>query len=582
MANPLLLLLNDSATRRRRRRLPVPVPSEMPSTDAIFVMLRRLRMPLTVLVVILTISVIGLTLIPNADGTHLSPFDALYFMTYTAATIGYTEIVDFTTPQRMWVTFCIYLSVVGWAYAIGTSLNLLQNATVREAFATHRFAAGVKRIREEFVIVVGYGKAGRQVVLELDAHGRRVVVIDKDEDAIDRLGTESLFADVPGLAANGAISGVLGLAGMGSANCAAVLALTDNDDDNLAIVMAGSLLRPDVPVIARCDDRLTADRMREFDAGAVIQPSDKFGEYLILAMERPSTYRLITSLMSDDNSKDPQRPPVPADGRWVVVGDNEFAREVAADLQQESLPVDIVEPRTEHPDVEEAVGFIAGTENDTLNLALAEQARRDDDDLFIAVRQSTHSHRALLQALQIDAVFSPTDLVANEALARVVTPVMWQFVEHALAQDDEWSHRLLQRIVEHCGETTPERRLIRLDRRDAPAADRWMQHSPLVVGDLDRHPDDRDDSLRLTTLLIIRDDDAIYAPDDDAALRRGDRVLIAGTRQSLDELFQTLDYDSVVEYVATGHQVPDGWLWRRLTRARARSDVHAERRRASG
>ena len=54
-------------------------------------------------------------------------FDAVYVMSYTATTIGYGEIPQpFTGAQRLWVMATIYLSVVGWAYAIGSLLTLLR------------------------------------------------------------------------------------------------------------------------------------------------------------------------------------------------------------------------------------------------------------------------------------------------------------------------------------------------------------------------------------------------------------------------------------------------------------------------
>ena len=120
------------------------------------------------------------------------------------------------------------------------------------------------------------------------------------------------------------------------------------------------------------------------------------------------------------------------------------------------------------------------------------------------------------------------------------------------------------------------RRAFTLDRSGAPAAVRWMQHSPLTVGDLGKHPEDRDSPLGAVVLMIIRSNERIFAPEDEVALKRNDRLLVAGTRRALDEQCQILDYDSAVEYVSTGRSVPDGWLWRRLTRSRGRSDARTE------
>ena len=67
-------------------------------------------------------------------------FDAFYFMSYTATTIGFGELPwPFTTAQRLWVTFSIYLSVIGWAYAIGSLLTLLQDHAFRHAVALQRY-----------------------------------------------------------------------------------------------------------------------------------------------------------------------------------------------------------------------------------------------------------------------------------------------------------------------------------------------------------------------------------------------------------------------------------------------------------
>ena len=55
-----------------------------------------MRAPLITLIVILSVSVVGLTLIPGVDlegrPAFISLFQAFYFMSYTAATIGFGEL----------------------------------------------------------------------------------------------------------------------------------------------------------------------------------------------------------------------------------------------------------------------------------------------------------------------------------------------------------------------------------------------------------------------------------------------------------------------------------------------------------
>ena len=130
-------------------------------------------------------------------------FDAFYVMSYTASTIGFGEIpYPFTYNQRMWLTVSIYLTVMGWAYAIGSLLALLQERGFRQALALQHFTRKVERMREPFLLIVGYGRTGELLARSLDALGRRFVVIDRDDARIDDLELDSYHADVPGLVAD--------------------------------------------------------------------------------------------------------------------------------------------------------------------------------------------------------------------------------------------------------------------------------------------------------------------------------------------------------------------------------------------
>ncbi|AKT51017.1 NAD-binding protein [Arsenicicoccus sp. oral taxon 190] len=569
MTNPLLLFFARPSTRQqgvRRPRERVRVPTEVPSTDAIFLVLRRMRTPLVVLVGIFSLSVLGLSVIPGRDGQRMSPFDAFYFISYTATTIGFGEIVPFTSVQRLWVTFSIYSTVVGWAYAIGTLLALFQDAAFREAVATQRFRRRVLRIKEPFFIVAGYGQSGRAVCAELDEAGRRMVVIDSAKDRVDKLSSDQLTADVPGIDADASLPGVLGLAGLGLPNCEGAIALTDDDTVNLAVVMAVDLLRPELPVLARCHSRHMEERMHDFSAAAVINPSDRFGGYLLLAMQRPTTFHLVSWLMSSAGMPLQARREDKHDGRWVVAAEGHFREEICHDLSRAGQEVEWVDPHEGYPDLTGATGFIAGSDSDTLNLAMAEHARLVDPEIFVVVRQHSVERRALVRALDVDSVYTPSDLVASEVLARVVTPTFWTFVEHALGQDEEWAQVALDRLTGRCGRKAPERDLVSVDRHNAPALTRWVRHHDFTLRDLVRDPEDRERLLPVVPLVVLRDGVAHHLPDDDMLLEPGDQVLVAGRAGGLAAMTPALLQETVVEYVATGREVPATLIGRLVSR----------------
>src|SRR5215218_88994 len=222
MGNPLLVfwknLFEPETDDRRVRRATfrVAAHSAAQASATIFLIMRRMRVPLIVLIVIFSVSVLGLTLIPgqDADGNpwRMGIFDAFYVMSYTATTIGFGEIpYPFTYGQRLWVTVAIYLTVIGWAYAIGSLLAMLQDRAFRQALALQQFRRKVARLREPFLVIAGYGRTGDLLGHAFDALGRRVVVLDHSAERIDDLELDSYRADVPGLVGDVRDPGHLGI-----------------------------------------------------------------------------------------------------------------------------------------------------------------------------------------------------------------------------------------------------------------------------------------------------------------------------------------------------------------------------------
>src|SRR3712207_9355557 len=95
----------DEERRMRRATLRAAAASAAQASATIFLVFRRMRAPLIVLIVIFAVSVLGLTLIPGQDAEgrpwRMGIFDAFYVMSYTASTIGFGEIpYPFTYGQR--------------------------------------------------------------------------------------------------------------------------------------------------------------------------------------------------------------------------------------------------------------------------------------------------------------------------------------------------------------------------------------------------------------------------------------------------------------------------------------------------
>jgi voltage-gated potassium channel len=581
----------DRGPERRRIRRRHPLVTGVRASATVFVILRRMRAPLIILIIIFAVSVLGLTLIPgqDADGQpwRMGFFDAFYFMSYTATTIGFGELPNpFSGAQRLWVMGSIYLTVIGWAYAISALLALLQDRAFRQALALQHFTRKVGRLREPFLLIAGYGQTGESLGRSFDTLGRRFTVVDIADARIDALESNTHRADVPGLVGDARDPHNLEIAGLGHAWCEGVLALTDDDEANLAVTMAAALRRPELPVVTRTISPVVAGRMRAFGDPTVINPFDRFGDHLRLALRSPDAHRLMSWLENGPGAPLPPRTSAPAPGRWVVCGYGRFGRHFTADLRSEGLEVTSVDQQRREPDddpatitgdasdpdvmaladLRSAVGFVAGTDNDTTNMSLVAEARGINPDLFVAARQNQPGNAPLFAAMRVDALLVPTDVVAHDAYAQLSTPLLWRFLLDLRGQDDEWAARVITRLTRACGRRLEELWKVRLTDAEAPALRPWLAGGRLHLGDLLRDPADREQQLPLVPLMVLRDGECTLTPDDGFVLSAGDELLLAGRPAARRQLETTLVVDTLPEYLVTGRRVPASWLWRRLTR----------------
>ena len=600
MSNPLLVFLELLGRREPVRKIPELADLEpQQASSAIFVVMRRMRAPLITLIVIFSISVVGLSLIPGVDDqgrrAYVGLFDSFYFVSYTATTIGFGELPwPFTPAQRLWVTFTIYASVIGWAYAIGSLLTLLQDRAFQQAVALQGFTRKVGRLREPFFLVAGFGRAGEILAHDFDALGQQLVVLDSSSARIDALELGSYHADIPGLVADAANPRNLGAAGLSHPSCAAVLALSNDDETNLAVTMAAALLRPDIPVVARTVSAAVAERMHAFGTPTVVNPFDRFGEHLRLALNAPSSYQLLTWLEAGPGGELPVRGRPRRDGPWIVCGYGRFGREVTSDLRAAGLEVVVVESvaSDDHgadvvvgdaadggvlraAGIDRAVGLVAGTDNDTTNLSMLALARSVNPGLFVAARQNLPTSAALFEAMHPDALLVPTEVVAHEVYAQLSTPLLWRFIQRLPAQGDAWAQEVTARLRNSCGHQLPALWKVRLDADQAPALQRLLPTGQVRLGDLLRSPDDRDHCLEVVPLLLLRgseggvdraDEELVLTPDDDTVLAAGDQLLCAGRSSERRALKSTLVVDSTAAYTLFDRRVPSSWVWRKLMR----------------
>ena len=560
-------------------------------SNVFFIVLRRMRAPLIVLIVIYAVSILGLVLIPGVDAqsnpANMSFFHAFYFISYTATTIGFGELpYTFTDAQRLWVMFSIYLSVVGWSYSILTLLALLQDRGFRQVLITWRFCRKIQRLTEPFYLVCGYGETGSLLCKALDRLGICFVVVDADENRLNELGLEDFTTDTPYLAADVRSPQTLLLAGLQYPDCKGVIAVTNDDSANLAVAIAVRLLNPSVPVLCRAETQETVANMASFGTDHIINPYETYGEYLALAVRAPGCYRLHEWLTAVPGSslRDETEPPR---GPWIVCGYGRFGKSVVKNLDKEGVQITVIDPspalvcEQQHfiglgtdaetlrqAGADQAAGIVAGTESSVNNLSIAMTAREINPRLFVLLRQNTLANRALFEAFHADLTIVPSEIIAHECLAVLTTPLLARFLRIVKQQQDSWADMIIQQLQKTIGSTAPTIWGVSLTATEAPAL-----HRNLIAGDtglvleiLLRDASNREEYLPCVPLLLIHETQEIIRPGVDLRLASLDQILFAGTPKARALQSLTLQNVNVSDYVRFGKDVPGGWIWQWLNR----------------
>lgn len=568
----------------------MPRASDLDRVTAI--VLREMRGPIFMLISVYTIGIVGMALMPgqDADGnpTRMGFFHALYFMAYTATTTGFGELPHpFTNAQRMWAIACLLLSVVTWVYAIGAIAKLVTNPNFTQSLAQRRFSNAVRRIREPFVIVCGFGDTGSLLARGLSEQGLTGVVIDADADRIKALGLREYRVPMPGLCADASIPGNLTDAGLGRPDCRAVVVLTP-EDVGLKIAVMTRLLNPSARIICRCPSRLHEEELRSLGSVIIADPFEAFARELALALQSPPLHTLDEWLVGA-RGVSLRRPLRCPPGTWILCGYGRMGRWVQRTLKERGVETVVVSPdigdadelerrvvslarrpALEEAGVEHAAGVVAATGNDTDNLSILLNARALNPDVFLVVRQNRHDNELAFTAARADLIMQPSLVSARRILLALISPLIQTFLDRLEAHPEILTGKVYPRLQQVFDGEQPTLWELRVG-RETPAVLEVLERRAVRLGDLLRDPRRRSENLGCIPLLRLRGDSWLLMPDADSVLRADDQLLMCAVPGARPLLQATLNSAHTLEFLITGEEAPRSSIFRMLSGAQGHS-----------
>jgi Trk K+ transport system NAD-binding subunit len=448
------------------------------SDNALWIILQKLRTPLLVIIVTYSIAILGMVLIPGLDDKgnvyHLTFFDAFYFVSYMASTIGFGESpYDFTYQQKLWVSFCIYLTVVGWFYGVGALVSAVTDRTLKFELMRSSFRKKVRDIKNDFVIILGYSYVNSEIIKKFHEVDIEVVLIEKNEEKVNHFLLEESSRDVPIMVGDGIISDSLEDAGIRKRNCKAIVSLFKDEEKNLRISILTKFLNSKVKVIAKATFDATSKSIKDTDIATVINPFEVFAKRVDISLTSPHVLMLENWIYknSDLNSKVCTLP----EGKYIVCGYGRLGRELQRKFDKHNIDyVFIDEKRTatidmiqhsefihENPDdkevllkagIKEATCLIIGTKNDIKNLSIMITAKKLNPDIYLVSRENTIQEISIFQAADIDWIFMIERILINKTSLALTKPLHNYFLMHVLKKDEIWAERLVRLLRKRIGD----------------------------------------------------------------------------------------------------------------------------------
>lgn len=554
----------------------------------VFLILRRMRAPLLLVIFSYTVSLIGFVMIPGVDNAgeivYLSFFDAFYILSYTATTIGFGEIpYPFTQEQRLWMTFSIYLSVVAWFYAIGAIISLFQEQSLKQAIRTTKFQYAVNNLHEPFYLICGYGETGRELVQALDKNELRVVVLEIQQERVQALEMTDHQFHIPHLCIDAKLPEVLLYGGLQNPMCQGVAALTNDDHANLAISVAVKLIRPKLPVLARVENEVIAANMASFGTDHIINPYQIFGEHLSIRVNALGSY-LLHEWLTNIPGEEVKPPAEIPQGAWVVCGYGRFGKAVVSSLMSEASELNIIEAdpaRTGctncivgsgveahillEANIKKAVGIVAGTDNDINNLSIVMTALELNPDLFVIIRKNKGHNEPLFAHFNADITMQPSDVIAHTCLSYMLSPMLAEFLALSRQKPNSWANAAIAKLVSILGEFVPDTWDISITTTQAEAVCALMEQGQIIkLADIIKNPNTGQEVLPIVILMLVRNDERILLPDAQTSLMVGDKILCCGLDNAKPTQRYVLNDLKTLHYLVTQQELPQTWIGRWL------------------
>ena len=226
-----------------------------------------------------------------------SIFDSFYMAVITVTTVGFSEVQPLSPNGRIFTTFLILLGVGGVTYALGILTNYFVTGELR-GFLGERKMRNIISAMKNHYIVCGYGRMGYEICLHLREEGMDFVVADARESSIAaaRDDGHTIYQGDPGLDETLKICGIDRAVGLA--------AVSDDDANNLMVVISARGINPALNIVARVSSLDAPDKFIRAGADNVVLPYRAGGRKASQLLINPELQKFFEDLLHERKTSD--------------------------------------------------------------------------------------------------------------------------------------------------------------------------------------------------------------------------------------------------------------------------------------
>ncbi|MGB3776193.1 MAG: potassium channel protein [Leeuwenhoekiella sp.] len=232
--------------------------------------------------------------------------DAIYMTIITISTVGFGEVAPLNESAKLFTIFFIIISVVALGFALSVITEYIVSRSGYELLKHRKVQRIVDKLHDH-VIVVGYGRNGKQAVQKLITYRQDFVVIEINEDIAERFSNDP----IPFIIGNANEDETLHRAGVERART--LISALPEDADNLFVVLSARQINEHMKIISRASEESTYHKLKFAGADNVIMPDKIGGDHMASLVVTPDLVEFMDNLqVSTEGSVNVQEIPYKA------------------------------------------------------------------------------------------------------------------------------------------------------------------------------------------------------------------------------------------------------------------------------